>query len=152
MKLNEKVSYLKGLLDGMEINDSTKEGKALIQMAKVMQEMVLCVDDLQSQVDELTELCDILDSDLGDVEEIVYDGLDECDCDDDCCSHDDELEDDFDDDDDLYEVSCPSCGDVVLIDESMLEEGFMDCPNCGETLEFDFDEVDLSGQEEDSKE
>ena len=33
-----------------------------------MREMVLYVDDLQSQVDELTELTEILDSDLGDVE------------------------------------------------------------------------------------
>ena len=62
MKLTEKMSYLQGLLDGLEVDTSTKEGKALVQMSDVMQEMVMYVEDLQAQVDELTELCDILDA------------------------------------------------------------------------------------------
>ena len=77
MKLTEKMSYLKGLIDGLEIDSSTKEGKILLQMSEVMNEMVIYIDDLQSQVDELTELCEILDEDLGMVEEDLYD----CDCD-----------------------------------------------------------------------
>ena len=44
MKLTEKMSYLKGLLDGMEIDTTTKEGKALVKMTEVMQEMVNCVE------------------------------------------------------------------------------------------------------------
>ena len=84
MKLTEKMSYLQGLLDGLEVDTSTKEGKALMQMSDVMQEMVMYVEDLQAQVDELTELCDILDADLGDVEEEVFD------LDDDCCCEDDD--------------------------------------------------------------
>lgn len=152
MKLNERMSYLQGLLDGMEVNDSTKEGKALLQMAKFMQGMVGYVNELQNQIDELAELCDILDEDLGNVEEIIYD-IDE---DDECCCHDDDDEeyDDDDyvfDDDELYEVSCPSCNDVIIIDESMVEEGSMKCPNCGEMLEFDFDEMDISGNKDDSE-
>ena len=73
MKLTEKMSYLQGLLDGLEIDKSTKEGKALIQMSDVLSELVMYVEDLQNQVDELTELCDILDEDLGSVEEDFYD-------------------------------------------------------------------------------
>ena len=71
MKLTEKMSYLQGLLDGLEIDNSTKEGKALLQMSDVMSDLVAYVEDLQSQVDELTELCDILDQDLGQVEEDI---------------------------------------------------------------------------------
>ena len=41
MKLTEKMSYLQGLLDGLEIDKSTKEGKALIQMSDVLSEMVM---------------------------------------------------------------------------------------------------------------
>ena len=78
MKLTEKMSYLQGMLDGLDIDTSTKEGKLLVQMTEVMHEMVMCVDDLQTQVDELTELCDILDSDLGEMEEDFYD-TDDCD-------------------------------------------------------------------------
>ena len=98
MKLTEKMSYLQGLIDGLEIDSSTKEGKALIQMSEVMSELVLYVEDLQSQVDELTELCDILDEDLGAVEDDFYDDddydcddCDECDCNEcDECDDDDE--------------------------------------------------------------
>ncbi|MDE5855281.1 MAG: hypothetical protein K2H19_09530 [Ruminococcus sp.] len=150
MKLTEKMSYLQGLLNGMEIDNSTKEGKALLQMSEVMSEMVLYIEDLQSQVDELTELCDILDQDLGQVESDIYDDdnfeCDECDkCLDD---EDDEEGFDFDDEDELYEVTCPSCGDTILIDEGMIEEGSINCPNCNELLEFDYDNLTIEDFEE----
>ena len=148
MKLTEKMSYLKGLIDGLDIDSSTKEGKAQLQMSEVMSEMVLYVEDLQSQVDELTELCDILDEDLGMVEEDLYEDDDDLDCE--TCGEcfDDDDEDDFDDDDDeLYEVTCPSCGDTILLDEGMIEEGSINCPNCDELLEFDFDDLTIEDLE-----
>ena len=145
MKLTEKMSYLQGLLDGLDIDNSTKEGKALIQMADVMNELVAYVEDLQSQVDELTELCDILDQDLGQVEDDIYDeDEDDYDFDDDLDDCDDCFDDDEDfdfDDDELYEITCPSCGDTILIDEGMIEEGSINCPNCNELLEFDCDDL-----------
>ena len=143
MKLTEKMSYLQGLIDGLDIDDSTKEGKAILQMTDVMQELVVYVSELQAQVDELTELCDILDEDLGSVEEDLY--LDECECGSDCdcdCSEDEDDEDlELDDDEELYEVTCPTCGDTILLDESIIEEGAMNCPNCDEILEFDYENL-----------
>ncbi len=158
MKLTEKMSYLQGLIDGLDIDDSTKEGKALLAMTEVMNELVLYVEDLQSQVDELTELCDILDEDLGSVEEDIYDFDDDCDCD--CCGDDcdccDDEDEDFDfDDDELYEVTCPTCGDSILLDESIIDEGSMNCPNCDELLEFDYEDLtieDFEDSEENSEE
>ena len=150
MKLTEKMSYLKGLIDGLEIDTSTKEGKVLVQMSEVMSELVLYVDDLQSQVDELTELCDILDEDLGQVEDDFYE-CGECDGDCDTCDDDDWDDDafDFDDDDDeLYEITCPTCGDTILLDEGMIEEGSMNCPNCNELLEFDYDDLTIEDFED----
>ena len=155
MKLTEKMSYLKGLIDGLEIDSSTKEGKILLQMSEVMNEMVIYIDDLQSQVDELTELCEILDEDLGMVEENLYDcDCDcDCDCDDDCdcdcdCCDDDDDDYEFDDDEELYEVTCPTCGDTILLDESIIEEGSMNCPNCNELLEFDDENLTIEDIEE----
>ncbi len=151
MKLTEKMSYLQGLLEGLDIDRNTKEGKALLQMSEVMQELVLYVEDLQSQVDELTELCDILDEDLGAVEDDFYD--DEfCggDCDN-CDEEDLDDEDSFDDEDDeLYEVTCPTCGDTIMLDESMIEEGSINCPNCNELLEFDYDDLTIEDFEGDN--
>lgn len=62
----------------------------------------------------------------------------------DCCNEDDY--DDFDfDSDELYEVCCPNCGETVILDESMIEEGSIDCPECGLNLEFDyFDDTEVS--------
>lgn len=147
MKLTEKMSYLQGLLDGLELDTATKEGKALIQMSEVMHELVLYVEDLQSQVDELTELCDILDEDLGAVEDNFYDDeIDETDDDD---EDDEDWDDDDFEDDELYEVTCPSCGDTILLDEGMLEEGTLNCPNCNELLEFDVDDLTIEDFEDD---
>ena len=144
MKLTEKMSYLKGYIDGIDLDTSTKEGKVLANVVDVMHDMVAYIEDLQGQVDELTELCEILDEDLGSVEDDFYDeddfdddDLDEDDFDDDYDFDDD----DFEDDDDLYEVICPTCGDSILLDSGMLEEGSMACPNCGEDLEFDLDDL-----------
>ena len=35
-----------------------------------------------------------------------------------------------------------ACGNVIAFDEETLEKGSMTCPNCGETLEFSFDDED----------
>ena len=32
-----------------------------------------------------------------------------------------------------------SCNDIIYLDEEMLEDEGIDCPNCGTHLEFDFD-------------
>lgn len=147
MKLTERVSYLKGLIDGLDISESTKEGKVIALMADVLQDIALGVEDLQEQVDEVVEVVDCIDEDLGEVEKDFYeidDEEDECSC---GChdDYDDEYDDDEDfDDDDLYEVTCPTCGDTVCLNEAMLEEGSINCPNCNELLEFDFDEDDDS--------
>lgn len=132
MKLTDRVSYLQGLMDGLEINDSTKEGKVLIQMADILQEMALSIEDVSSEVDEVVELVDNLDEDLGDLEDDYYEFDDD----------DEDEEDDFelDPDDDYYEVICPTCGDTICLNEGMIEEGSINCPNCNELLEFDFDD------------
>ncbi|MEG0615485.1 MAG: hypothetical protein RR540_06985 [Oscillospiraceae bacterium] len=150
MKLTEKVSYLQGLMNGLEINDSTKEGKVLLQMAAILDEMAHGIEDIQGEVDEMTELVDIIDQDLGDVEDaLCEDDDDDCDCD--CCDDDDDDDDDFDfdDDDELYEITCPTCGDTICLNEEMLDEGSMACPGCGENLEFDFDPDDVEDSDAD---
>lgn len=152
MKLTEKMAYLQGLIEGLDIDTSSKEGKILMQMSELMKEVVIYVDDLQSQVDELTELCDDLDRDLGDLEREVYNIDDDCCCDDDC-DFDDECDCDCCcDDDESYEIECPNCGEIIEFDESVLEEGSLDCPNCGTELEFDDDDLTIEDFENDADE
>ena len=44
-------------------------------------------------------------------------------------------EDDYDDD--MYEVTCPNCGNTITVDFDVIQSGEIPCPNCGENLEFD---------------
>jgi hypothetical protein len=147
MKLSEKVSYLRGLVDGMEIDMTTKEGKVLDQVLEVLQATVLYIDDLQDQVDELTELCDSLDEDLGDVEEYLLDESDDAEDEDDAEEDFDDM-DDYDEEEDLYETVCPTCKNTIVLADSVLDEGQMKCPCCGELLEFDFDDLSIEDFEE----
>ncbi len=150
MKLSEQMSYLKGLVDGMEIDLTTKEGKVLGQLMEVLQAAVLYIDDLQDQVDELTELCEDLDEDLGDVEEFLLDEDEEIefDDDDDDDDYDEDDDFDFDDEEDLYETVCPTCENTIVLADSILDEGSMKCPCCGELLEFDFDDISIDDFED----
>ena len=69
-------------------------------------------------------------------------------------AEDDDDDEDFDfDDDELYEVTCPSCGDTVYLTEEMVDEGSIECPGCGENLEFDFDEdlIECDCEDEDKE-
>lgn len=144
MELSNKVAYLKGLMDGLKIDDSTNEGKVLLAMADILDEMALTIEDVADEVDEVVELVDILDEDLGDIEEELYSDDSCCGDDCDCCDDDDDY--DYVDEEE-YECVCPSCGDTICLGESIVAEGSIDCPNCGEKLEFDFSELEDDDEE-----
>ena len=143
MTVIEKVAYLRGLADGLKLTDTTAEGKVLLNVIEVLDDLALSVTDLEDAVEELGEVVDAIDDDLQDVEDALYEEDDE-DEDYDFDEDDDYGLDDYDEFDDedepLYEVKCPTCGDTICVDESMLCEGEIDCPNCGEKLEFDLDD------------
>lgn len=148
MDLMEKIGYLKGLLDGLDYDENSKEGKIYGTIADILEDMADEIGQLDDSISELDELTDILDEDLGSLEDDFYEDEDECDgnCED--CPECDECDgccfDDEDEDEVLYEVVCPKCGDTVCINEPILEEGKMPCPNCGEELEFTLDDEDGS--------
>ena len=137
MTITEKVAYLKGLAEGMKLNADTPEGKMLLAIVDVLDDISLTVEDLDDGFTELSAQVDEIDEDLGSLEEDCYG--EECECD------DDEDECDCCDEEPMYEVECPSCGNTICINESMLEEGEMECPNCHELLEFDIQEEDECG-------
>ena len=132
MTITERAAYIKGLAEGLGIDESTKEGKVIKALIDAFDDMALTVSDLEAELDELTEQVETIDEDLGSLEEDYYDLDDECDCDE-CGAEGFE-------DGDIYEVCCPTCGDIVCIDSDMLEEGQTTCPNCGELLEFDLED------------
>ena len=128
MTITEKVSYLKGLAEGLKISEEKAEGKLLLSMLDVLNDMALTLEDLDDGFTEMSEQMDEIDEDLGTLEEEYYSSMYEDLDDDDFC---------LDDDENIYEVECPSCGEVICIDEEMLEEGEINCPGCNELLEFE---------------
>lgn len=136
MDICEKIAYIKGLAEGLKVDDSTNEGKILTAIIDLLGDITSEICDIEDGCDELMEHIDAVDEDLSELEEYVYedeydddDEDDDCDCD---CCHDDEV----------YEIECPACNNLIYLDEEMLEEDGMVCPNCGTELEFDFEGCD----------
>lgn len=128
METKESLGFLKGLLEGMDVDETSKEGKIYKAIVKVLDELVEDVDAMTEGLMELGDDLDAVDEDLASLEEYVYD---ECDCD--CC--DDEDEEDIE-----FEVECPNCGAEITVDEETVLEGKFECPECGEVLEFEFED------------
>ncbi|HCX64268.1 MAG TPA: transcriptional regulator [Eubacteriaceae bacterium] len=120
--INEKVSYLKGLCDGLDINEETKEGKVLVKIVDVLEDITDALDGLNEAYEDLEDYVEMVDEDLMDVEDELYElELDE----------DDYEDDDFEED--IYEIECPNCGNEFITSfDDMDDEDFqIECPSCG---------------------
>lgn len=127
MGISEKIAYLKGLMEGMNVDTESNEGKLFAAVVDVLDEIALEVEDLTDEVMELGDGLDVISDDLSDVEDIVYDEWDDEDA--------EEIEDD--EEEECYATTCPECEEEIFFDDSVLEDGKVECPNCGATLEFD---------------
>lgn len=127
MTISEKVAYLKGLAEGLELDTAkSKEAKLISVMIGILEEVGLSIEDLEENAEALGEEIDAISDDLSDVEEVVFG---------------EEEEDAWDDD--FFEVECPTCGADIEINEDVLEAGVVECPSCGERFA-----IDLSDEEE----
>ena len=137
MNLSEKSAYLKGLMDGLKLDQEAPEGKMISGIVELLQEVTGAIGDLQENAEAVSDELDEIEDDLDAIEDYLMDDDDEEDG-----FMDDDGE-DFDyDDDTMYEVTCPKCGEVLHLDEETLLNDSVDCPKCGEPLEFEFDEDD----------
>ena len=133
MTISEKVAYLKGLAEGLDLDTvKSKEGKLISVMIGILEELAMTVEDLEDNVSNLGEEIDVLSDDLSDVEKIAFD----------------EGEPDYDDD--WFEVECPSCGADILVDDEAMADGEVVCPSCGAryAMELTDDEDESDGEEE----
>ena len=137
MGISEKVAYLKGLMEGLNIDEQTNEGKLFTAIVDVLNEIALEIEDLTDEVMELGDGLDVVSDDLSDVEDIVYD------------DDDDDDDDDEDEEEECYATTCPECEEEIYFDDTVLEDGALLCPNCGAKLEFDLS--DLENAEEEDK-
>ena len=137
MTISEKVAYLKGLAEGLDLDTAkSKEGKLISVMIGIMEELAMSVEDLEENALNLGEEIDVLSDDLADVEEVVFD----------------EDEDSEDYDDDWFEVECPTCGADILVDDDALVDGEVECPSCGTRYAMELTDDEEEDEDGDSEE
>ena len=156
MELSKKAAYLQGLVDGLGVDESTKEGKIIKAMSALLGEMADAIDgmdeDLSRAYDQINDLSDELEDLEADLyEDDAEDDEDAEDASEDDSDEDDDANDDANDDDiasePFYEVACPNCGETVYVSEDDLDAGEANCAHCGVTFE-----VALEGDEEEPDE
>ncbi len=133
MTISEKVAYLKGLAEGLDLDtEKSKEGKLISVMIGILEEVGLSLEDMEENALNLGEEIDALSDDLADVESIVYD----------------EDEDD-EDEEDGFEVECPNCDEPLFIGDDELAEGVVVCPNCDTRFSLDLSDDTVEGDDGD---
>ncbi len=124
--LSDRVAYLKGLAEGMEIGEDSKMGKLVLAIIDTLGDTAEAIQHLVDEHEELDEYVESIDDDLAEIEEALFDD-------------DDEYDDDDEEDDDLIECECPHCGNTIYFDaESFDLSEDHNCPSCGKAL---FDET-----------
>ena len=151
MTINEKAAYLKGLMEGLQLDTEKAEGKMIAAIVDLLGDVTKKLTNVEDTTIAISDELDEIEEDLDAIEDYILDEEDDLD------DYEEDEDDDFDfsDDDEeyeegfdfgdedsiIYEVEC-ACGEIINFDEETLEKGSIICPNCGETLEFSVDEDD----------
>ena len=150
MTINEKAAYLKGLMEGLQLDTEKAEGKMIAAMVDLLGDLSKKLTNVEDTTIAISDELDEIEEDLDVIEDFIMEFEEDEDED---YDDDEDYEDDFDDeeyeegfdfgdeDSTIYEVKCV-CGNVIAFDEETLEEGSIICDECGETLEFSFEDED----------
>jgi formylmethanofuran dehydrogenase subunit E len=114
--LFEKVSYLRGMADGMNIDETKNEGKLLVAIIDALEDFAEVIEEIDEEISELDEVITDIDEDLTTLEEDFYD---------------EEIH--------IEEFECPECGEPIYLDDVMLMSDEVTCPSCGKELEIEDD-------------
>ena len=63
MELKEKCAYIKGLMEGLELDTTTKEGKVINAMMELLTELTSTVTALDDEMDQGYDELDAIDED-----------------------------------------------------------------------------------------
>ncbi|MBD9008968.1 MAG: hypothetical protein EGR16_01340 [Clostridiales bacterium] len=126
-ELTNRASYLQGLAEGLKLDTDKTEGKLIGELLNLVSDMA---NELESLDDEQAFVADKLDE-MEDVIDVIGENV---------------FGDDYDDDDDdVYTIVCDNCGaeiDFTGDDLDDIASGDFVCPECGKTIELDFDECE----------
>lgn len=139
--LSDRVSYIKGLVEGLNMDTEKPEGRVMAKVLELLEAMADEITDLTEQVNELNDYVDSIDEDLAAVEEDIY-GDEEDD------DEDYEDEDDEDEGDNIVQYACPYCGEEMTfeVDNFDFDEDYL-CPSCHKPLFPQGNEEEDGGEE-----
>ena len=154
MSIKEKVAYLKGLAEGLGLDQNVKTEKLISAIIDTLAVVADEVEELNENALDIGEELDAISDDLAEVEEFLFGDDDDnegFDFDDDDNESDDDCDCSYCNGASLtYEISCPACGAKIELNESDLASDSITCEKCCEELEFDFDEYS-DDEDEDEK-
>lgn len=135
-EISEKISYLQGLCEGMNIGENTSQGKIILGILAVLDDLAIEVRDLRGGLRDFRDYLQTLDDDLFELQESLLD--------------------EEDDDDDYIELSCSKCGEELYFDAEILDDEDkieIICPSCNEVVfihdgAFDFEPALIEEDEE----
>ena len=64
MKLTEKAAYIKGLMEGLDLDADKKEVKLIKALVDLVDDLALTVTDLDEDLDQVYDELDAIDEDL----------------------------------------------------------------------------------------
>ena len=102
------------------------EAKVISAMIELLDDMAFSVEELEEQQDLINDDLDEMDEIVGELEDYVYG--DDCDC-----EHCGDME--------FEEVTCPSCGAEIELDDDMISDdcSYFICPSCHEKIDIDWE-------------
>ena len=141
-KLTDKISYLRGLAEGMRLNPDKDSHRLILGIMEVLGEVGESFEALAESHGELSEYVESIDEDLADLEADLYDDEDED-------AAEDEEEEPFES---TIEYECPHCGAMINIDPDDVDfDEETVCPNCGKDLFPELPEGAGEEKDEDAK-
>ena len=162
--LKEKIAYLQGLAEGINLDKDSKESKLFTAVIDVLDEIALSLEGITLNQNEVENYLEALDEDLGDLEDDIYgeDGYYEDDDEDDLEDADDDEDDEdcqaececCDDECDCnnyIELACPHCFSVISFEPSILEDEDtleITCPSCDQVIYVNDDSLEMKIHDE----
>ena len=73
MTVSEKVAYLKGLKQGLALDDEDKIVKVINAIIDTLDEVAEAMSELELDVVDISDQVDAVDEDLADIEDFIYD-------------------------------------------------------------------------------
>ena len=112
MDLNAKAAYIRGMMKGMEFDPTTQEGKIIVAMMDLLEEMADVVSEHDDALDQAFDELDAIDEDMDEDDDGAFETS--------------------------YEVTCPNCGTVNIVDEdTLMDSDKIVCAECGAAFDVE---------------